>query len=217
MVTIAFATLGFSLSLLPVIKQISESKYIETPQKAIKPTAVIKDNFMRYLDINRSYLNDMKRILNKSRSNNSKNYIISLTKKEQLALANTTMAIQLRIAKENGHEFESLQNVGPFEFLREFKSPCWYNVNRELRCLPYFYLIGAPKSGSTDLYNMVLTHPDFRPFKKEYHWLTLKRFCASPNHRTCSGMSFDEYTKQIALPLSNLPKSKRLSTSREKL
>ena len=29
-----------------------------------------------------------------------------------------------------------------------------------LRCLPYFYLLGVTKSGTTDLYQSLLKHPD---------------------------------------------------------
>lgn len=46
-----------------------------------------------------------------------------------------------------------------------------------LRCLPYFYIIGQPKCGTTDLYQRMLLHPEFR-FNtiKEPHWWTRKRF-----------------------------------------
>ncbi|XP_061910778.1 carbohydrate sulfotransferase 15-like [Entelurus aequoreus] len=46
-----------------------------------------------------------------------------------------------------------------------------------IRCLPYFYIIGQPKCGTTDLYNRLLLHPDvkFTTFK-EPHWWTRKRF-----------------------------------------
>lgn len=46
-----------------------------------------------------------------------------------------------------------------------------------LRCLPYFYIIGQPKCGTTDLYDRLRLHPDvkFTTFK-EPHWWTRKRF-----------------------------------------
>lgn len=52
--------------------------------------------------------------------------------------------------------------------------------NRKLyrmRCLPYFYIIGQPKCGTTDLYDRLRLHPDikFTTFK-EPHWWTRKRF-----------------------------------------
>uniref|UniRef100_A0A8C5R112 Sulfotransferase n=1 Tax=Leptobrachium leishanense TaxID=445787 RepID=A0A8C5R112_9ANUR len=46
-----------------------------------------------------------------------------------------------------------------------------------LRCLPYFYIIGQPKCGTTDLYDRLRLHPmvRFSAFK-EPHWWTRKRF-----------------------------------------
>uniref|UniRef100_A0A672GJ97 Sulfotransferase n=1 Tax=Salarias fasciatus TaxID=181472 RepID=A0A672GJ97_SALFA len=46
-----------------------------------------------------------------------------------------------------------------------------------LRCLPYFYIIGQPKCGTTDLFHRLLLHPDIRYNGiKEPHWWTRKRF-----------------------------------------
>lgn len=46
-----------------------------------------------------------------------------------------------------------------------------------LRCLPFFYIIGQPKCGTTDLYDRLRLHPEvkFTTFK-EPHWWTRKRF-----------------------------------------
>ncbi|XP_034464987.1 carbohydrate sulfotransferase 15-like isoform X1 [Hippoglossus hippoglossus] len=46
-----------------------------------------------------------------------------------------------------------------------------------LRCLPYFYIIGQPKCGTTDLFQRLRLHPEVR-FNtiKEPHWWTRKRF-----------------------------------------
>ncbi|XP_033756442.1 carbohydrate sulfotransferase 15-like isoform X2 [Pecten maximus] len=49
-----------------------------------------------------------------------------------------------------------------------------------LRCLPYFLLIGQPKSGSTDLFRRITSHPDVIPgLSKEPHWWTRNRHCLS--------------------------------------
>ncbi|KAJ3607679.1 hypothetical protein NHX12_024730 [Muraenolepis orangiensis] len=49
----------------------------------------------------------------------------------------------------------------------------WYRT----RCLPYFYIIGQPKCGTTDLYDRLRRHPDVRfSISKEPHWWTRKRF-----------------------------------------
>ncbi|XP_077585960.1 carbohydrate sulfotransferase 15-like [Stigmatopora nigra] len=46
-----------------------------------------------------------------------------------------------------------------------------------LRCLPYFYIIGQPKCGTTDLFHRLLQHPDVKfNTMKEPHWWTRKRF-----------------------------------------
>lgn len=46
-----------------------------------------------------------------------------------------------------------------------------------LRCLPYFYIIGQPKCGTTDLFHRLLLLPEVRfNVMKEPHWWTRKRF-----------------------------------------
>uniref|UniRef100_A0A3Q4HK19 Sulfotransferase n=1 Tax=Neolamprologus brichardi TaxID=32507 RepID=A0A3Q4HK19_NEOBR len=46
-----------------------------------------------------------------------------------------------------------------------------------LRCLPYFYIIGQPKCGTTDLFHRMLLHPEVKfNIMKEPHWWTRKRF-----------------------------------------
>uniref|UniRef100_A0A8C2KAU0 Sulfotransferase n=1 Tax=Cyprinus carpio TaxID=7962 RepID=A0A8C2KAU0_CYPCA len=48
---------------------------------------------------------------------------------------------------------------------------------QRLRCLPYFYIIGQPKCGTTDLYERLRLHPDVRLTPpKEPHWWSRKRF-----------------------------------------
>ncbi|XP_053730324.1 carbohydrate sulfotransferase 15-like [Synchiropus splendidus] len=46
-----------------------------------------------------------------------------------------------------------------------------------LRCLPYFYIIGQPKCGTTDLFYRLMMHPEVRfNIMKEPHWWTRRRF-----------------------------------------
>ncbi|XP_070697114.1 carbohydrate sulfotransferase 15-like [Pempheris klunzingeri] len=46
-----------------------------------------------------------------------------------------------------------------------------------LRCLPFFYIIGQPKCGTTDLFHRLLLHPEVKfNAMKEPHWWTRKRF-----------------------------------------
>ncbi|XP_026212774.1 carbohydrate sulfotransferase 15-like [Anabas testudineus] len=51
------------------------------------------------------------------------------------------------------------------------------NKQFRLRCLPYFYIIGQPKCGTTDLFHRLLIHPEVKfNTMKEPHWWTRKRF-----------------------------------------
>ncbi|XP_041804034.1 carbohydrate sulfotransferase 15-like [Chelmon rostratus] len=46
-----------------------------------------------------------------------------------------------------------------------------------LRCLPYFYIIGQPKCGTTDLYSRLRRHPEVQySIIKESQWWTRRRF-----------------------------------------
>ncbi|KAK7482991.1 hypothetical protein BaRGS_00025768 [Batillaria attramentaria] len=72
-----------------------------------------------------------------------------------------------------------LFRLGPFPFFNNFRNPCWYEENSSfgMSCLPYFYLAGLPKCGTTDLWNRICMHPDVAPtFPKETGWLTKFRF-----------------------------------------
>ncbi|XP_033119816.1 carbohydrate sulfotransferase 15-like [Anneissia japonica] len=68
-----------------------------------------------------------------------------------------------------------LQSV-PQVFNSDFKSPCWYENKVLLRCLPYFYVAGMPKSGTTDLLSKINSHPDIVPVSKEIQWWTRRRY-----------------------------------------
>ncbi|XP_063435826.1 carbohydrate sulfotransferase 15-like [Mytilus trossulus] len=63
------------------------------------------------------------------------------------------------------------RKTGPFRFFKNYKNPCFYrNVTylggKELktptlaiRCLPYFFIVGMPKSGTTDVWHGLEQHP----------------------------------------------------------
>ena len=45
--------------------------------------------------------------------------------------------------------------------------------SKQLRCIPQVYFIGYPKSGTTQLYKMIIHHPDIKGGRlKEPHWWT---------------------------------------------
>jgi len=43
------------------------------------------------------------------------------------------------------------------QFLPQFKNPCWV-VAGNLKCLPYFYIIGVCKTGTSDLFRRISLH-----------------------------------------------------------
>ena len=46
----------------------------------------------------------------------------------------------------------------------------------KMRCLPYVYLVGVTKAGTTDLYSKLLHHPDIvEPSMKEPMWFDRNR------------------------------------------
>ncbi|XP_017283686.1 carbohydrate sulfotransferase 15 [Kryptolebias marmoratus] len=60
-----------------------------------------------------------------------------------------------------------------------FPRHMWHRDGKlfRLRCLPYFYIIGQPKCGTTDLFNRLLMLPEVKfNTMKEPHWWTRKRF-----------------------------------------
>lgn len=64
------------------------------------------------------------------------------------------------------------------ELLSEWMLRATIQTNpKRLRCMPYFYIVGQPKCGSTDLYFKITLHPDVvRPPMKEPHWWSKNRF-----------------------------------------
>ncbi|XP_048236595.1 carbohydrate sulfotransferase 15-like [Haliotis rufescens] len=63
-------------------------------------------------------------------------------------------------------------------FLQNYKNPCWYSDEagqRELRCLPYYHILGVSKSGTIDLSARIRAHEDVlgcgqRLCKNMYYW-----------------------------------------------
>ncbi|XP_071823565.1 carbohydrate sulfotransferase 15-like [Apostichopus japonicus] len=63
----------------------------------------------------------------------------------------------------------------PKKFLPSYRSPCWQETDG-LKCLPYFYQIGSYKSGTSDIWDKLVQHPDVVPVLKEPHWWAWRRF-----------------------------------------
>ncbi|GFR72626.1 carbohydrate sulfotransferase 15-like [Elysia marginata] len=68
--------------------------------------------------------------------------------------------------------------IGPFPYLKNYKNPCWLpKGSTQVLCVPYFYLIGAPKAGSTDVFWRIKGHPHVTSGKaKEVRWFDRLRF-----------------------------------------
>lgn len=61
------------------------------------------------------------------------------------------------------------------QYTEKSKNPCWYDGSR-LRCVPYFYIIGASKSGTNDLLRRISAHPDVaKDTRREVHWFSRLR------------------------------------------
>ena len=85
-------------------------------------------------------------------------------------------------AKARDH-VQSTRFQEPGKFLPNSKNPCWYGDpkhKRQLLCLPYFYVAGVAKCGTTDLYKRIRYHPEIMEgVLKEYHWWDRLRYGAS--------------------------------------
>ena len=65
--------------------------------------------------------------------------------------------------------------------------------SRRLRCLPFFYLAGFSKCGTTDLYEQIMFHPEvFRPFVKEPQYWNWNRWKVIVEGHTQSGFTHEQ-------------------------
>ncbi|XP_076437345.1 carbohydrate sulfotransferase 15-like [Babylonia areolata] len=81
--------------------------------------------------------------------------------------------------------------VDPPQYMDNSKTPCWYEGGK-LKCIPYFFMVGVFKCGTTDLFRRITRHPEVLMGLKEIHWFT--------KHRRF-GEDFNWYVDQFA-PLS---------------
>ncbi|KAG2484068.1 hypothetical protein HYH03_017088 [Edaphochlamys debaryana] len=108
-----------------------------------------------------------------------------------------------RIKAEALDVFETL----PGGYDRKYKSPCWRDPkrNNELRCLPYFHILGVSKCGTTDLYHRLSKHPQmFESRNKGPHWwdecpYPAKDACTAPPNGDFNGYIdlFQDAAKKI--------------------
>lgn len=63
--------------------------------------------------------------------------------------------------------------------LPNYKNPCWYDnlSGKTLLCVPYFFLLGVTKCGTSDVWQKLSFHPQIvRQVGKESHWWTQGRY-----------------------------------------
>jgi len=72
----------------------------------------------------------------------------------------------------------------------------WRKSATELACLPSFFVLGTPKSGTTALWDNIVAHPDVIKVRKEPHWWTLG-----------SGRIVDKYINSFYSSASSLIRS----------
>ncbi|PVD29653.1 hypothetical protein C0Q70_08908 [Pomacea canaliculata] len=88
-------------------------------------------------------------------------------------------------------EAYDLFKLGPFHFLDNFRNPCWLTSDTgQLACLPFFFLAGFPKCGTTELYVKLHKHQHVaKLLTKEPHWLTRLRYQNESESPLCSSLS----------------------------
>ncbi|XP_071947576.1 carbohydrate sulfotransferase 15-like [Antedon mediterranea] len=91
--------------------------------------------FCMLLLLHQMYTDDFMSPLSRSATHKSREYVRWLKKSEQ-----------------------EIRNLITHQYNSTYKNPCWYN-NGSLTCLPYFYLAGMPKCGTTDLWSKITQHP----------------------------------------------------------
>ncbi|KAL8616604.1 hypothetical protein ACOMHN_036636 [Nucella lapillus] len=97
-----------------------------------------------------------------------------------------------QLFQEITHEYVERQKAAAVAEDGEEKEEAGRGGLRRLRCLPYFYIAGMPKSGSTDLFHKVMQHPEVvRPPVKEPHWWSKNRFGLRLNYS--SAISLRDY------------------------
>ena len=73
--------------------------------------------------------------------------------------------------------FDPLTLEVPLPFLPNYRTPCFRNEDSKLYCLPYFFFLVSQKSGTTDLFSSLTSHPMICHYKrKESHWWNRGRF-----------------------------------------
>lgn len=67
--------------------------------------------------------------------------------------------LKYRPDEEVRHRLKTVFQQLPADgFLSQYKNPCWQSADHGLVCLPYAYILGQPKCGTSDLFSRVVSH-----------------------------------------------------------
>ena len=105
--------------------------------------------------------------------------------------------------------FQELPSSG---FLSSYRNPCWHEHDGDAQfyCLPYAYILGQPKCGTTDLFSRLGHHPQVTlPKRKEIRWLTRGEFtrnamAAEENNEASMDASAVHWSSRRLSPQSSL-------------
>ncbi|KAH9500519.1 Carbohydrate sulfotransferase 15 [Bulinus truncatus] len=95
------------------------------------------------------------------------------------------------------------------KFIPDSRNPCWWDAG-VLRCVPYFYIAGFSKSGTTDLYARLLQHQSLAGTTKEKHWFDFNRFIDGLDKLENYTDMFQDATELIRTDLLQTGKSSRV-------
>lgn len=80
------------------------------------------------------------------------------------------------------------------------------NESKILHCLPYFFIAGFPRSGTTALYNLISHHPQFaEPLHKEVHWFTHTQFDPTFPNNLKSVLKYINHFNRVAEKIKQNP------------
>ena len=93
------------------------------------------------------------------------------------------------------------QNGGP---LKSSLGPSLQLPPKSLVCVPMVYFIGFPRSGSTQLYKMLTSHPDLAGgMNKEPHWWTRYLFSSKFPHNILSVVRYLSHFREASEQIAN--------------
>ncbi|KAL4219800.1 hypothetical protein ACF0H5_020212 [Mactra antiquata] len=155
--------------------------------------------------LNVKYLNNSIDTMSETRRDNDDTYMRAINIDSITSGNETSTYCGIKISKEM-----DLLKMRKISFDRSYKNPCWRKADGRLRCLPYMYLIGVAKCGTTDLFSRITMHPDFvAPVVKEPNWLSSKRFW---EHQ-----SLDYYTAAFFSPITKTLENDKTKQKRNRL